>query len=359
VTESEVQAIIKRIDTDRDGRISFTEFKRFFSFPAVGSLKDSYKSEGVGGLSSSNFFSTKSSLGKFDSPLRRTASPQRGLRYVSPNRSARYTSPLRTTYRSPVRSPVRVSSPMRSPVRARSPIRSTLSPVRSTNLSIKSVDRTRVGPSLTSSNFGKTFFSTYPSYEEENFLNFLRDVMVIENDIERSKSDLALRSDFNIEDAFRIFELDGRGYLSDLDLKFGLNSLDLFPTSEEISLLIKRFDPRNEGVLSFANFFDAVAPIDREYRRMLEVRLPSAYPTRNKADVFLPSTKLYFQNLLSLILKSEARVEGWRQRLNKMPRFSVRTTFDRIDRLEKNYITEADVYYFIILKILLSRSLLI
>lgn len=335
VTESEVQAILKRLDTDRDGRISFTEFKRLFSFPTVGSLKDTYRSLGQ----SSTLYNTKTTLGKFDSPLRRTASP---VRYISPNRSIRMTSPLRSTYRSPLRSPLR--SPVRSPVR--SPLRSTFSSLREKETFSKTLDRSdrsKLTTSLSSTGFGKTSYPTYPTYEEENFLNFLKDTISIENEIERSKSDLVLRSDFNVEDAFRIFELDGRGYLSDLDLKYGLNALDLFPTSEEISLFIKRYDTRNEGVISYANFFDVVAPLDREYRRMLEVRLPSAYPSRNKVDVFLPSTKLYFQNLLSLILKSEARVEGWRQRLNKLPRFSVRTMFDRIDRIEKNYISEVDV----------------
>jgi hypothetical protein len=232
----------------------------------------------------------------------------------------------------------RFASPLRSTVPVRSPLKS---PLRSTNLN-KSVERTR-----TNVNLGSSTSNLYSlSYEEENFLNFLKDLLSVEAEYERSKCDLVLRSDFNVEDVFRIFELDGRGYLTDLDLKFGLNSLDIFPTSEEIALLLRRFDNLNEGVLSYASFFDLLAPVDREYRRMLENRLPSSYVSRyNKSDVFLPTTKLYLHNFFNLVLRSEARLEGWRQRLNKLPRFNLRSIFQKIDRLDRNSVNEVDVKF--------------
>jgi len=320
LTESEVAAVMKRLDTDRDLRVSFTEFKKLFTFPSSG--KDLGSSSGFKSLTKSTFYDSKTL--NYESPIKRAASPSR---YYSPLRTSKVASPLRSTLRSPVR---------KTPVGSKSPLKS--------SSLTKSIDRSNLGQSY---NFEKSYYPSYPSYEEENFLNYLRDVINIENEIERTKSDLVLKSDFNVEDAFRIFELEGRGYLTDLDLKYGFNSLDLYPTSEEISLFIKRYDPRNEGVITFSNFFEVVAPVDREYRRMLEVRLPVSYHSRiNKTDVFLPSTKLYLQNLLSLILKSEGRVEGWRQRLTKMPRFNTRIFFEKLDRLDKAYFDETDVNYF-------------
>jgi hypothetical protein len=87
------------------------------------------------------------------------------------------------------------------------------------------------------------------TYEEENFIAFLRDLIEIENEIEKAKIDLTYRTDFNVEDAFRNFELDGRGYVTDVDIKYGLDALDVFATREEIVLLIKRYDIQGEGVL--------------------------------------------------------------------------------------------------------------
>ncbi len=81
----------------------------------------------------------------------------------------------------------------------------------------------------------------HDNYEEHNFQAFLKDIIMWENEVERLKCDLALRSDFNLPDAFRVFEVDKRGYFDDLDFKYGANFLDVFPNSEEIALIFKRY----------------------------------------------------------------------------------------------------------------------
>ena len=54
-------------------------------------------------------------------------------------------------------------------------------------------------------------------YGEElrQFLDFLGFLMVKESQIEDLKIELARREDFNFEDIFRIFEVDGKGYIKD------------------------------------------------------------------------------------------------------------------------------------------------
>ena len=54
-------------------------------------------------------------------------------------------------------------------------------------------------------------------YEKNQFVDYLKMVMDAESKVERAKIDLALRGDFNVEDAFRVFELDGRGFLTEED----------------------------------------------------------------------------------------------------------------------------------------------
>lgn len=92
-------------------------------------------------------------------------------------------------------------------------------------------------------------FNAILSYEDENFNSYLKELLELENEIESAKFDLIIKADFNIEDAFRIFELSGRGYLTELDVKYGMNSLDIYPSKEEIALLVKRYDMSNEGIL--------------------------------------------------------------------------------------------------------------
>lgn len=190
-------------------------------------------------------------------------SPLRSQTLRSPVRSP-VRSPLRTTLRSPVRttsqrfySPNRYSSPLRDRtmsvldlsndrinrtfVKSPEPLRNTMT----SNLRSSTARLNMSG----SNNFGSTS-SNYVSYEEENFVSYMRELLDLENQLERAKCDNIIKSDFNGEDAFSIFEADRRGYITDLDVKYGLNSLDIFPTQDEIALLIKRFDRRGEGILT-------------------------------------------------------------------------------------------------------------
>lgn len=359
VMDSELRAIVRRLDLDGDTHISFSEFKRFFQLPLT------VKEKNVLETSMSSDYNMRTTFHQTGSP-RRFESPNRSInvnqslnrsmdrtinRSFSPNRtvneSRRYLSPQRALNKSVER--VNLNRSIDDVNRSRIN-RNITSPDRSRlNMTTSSPDRFRT------TNLGKLNTSSYDyiSLEEENFISLLRNVIEIENDIEKIKLDLVLRTDFNIEDGFRIFELDSRGYINDLDLKYGLNSLDVFPSAEEINLLMRRYDLRGEGVLrytnlfklfSFSNFLTMIAPNDREYRRMLENRIPSNFtPRYNKIDVFLSATKIIFSNLLNNLVRAEARIEGLRQRLNKLPRLNARSLFEKIDSLGKNYFSENDV----------------
>ena len=234
VIESDLRAIIKRLDINKDGRVSYTEFKSLLSHPCYSSVDRSLN------LSSSTFYDTKGSR-NFGSTYKST------LRSSSPVRSGspRLTSTLRTRF-SPLRSSpgLRTASPLRtsnsnfkstryfSPKRLYSPKRYT-SPLRN-NISYsteKSYDLKK----------------SYKGLDEENYIDYTKELIFVENELDRSKTDLALRSDYNIEDIFRLFEIGGRGYITESDFKYGLNKLDVFPTNEELKLVFKRYDLNKEG----------------------------------------------------------------------------------------------------------------
>lgn len=87
-----------------------------------------------------------------------------------------------------------------------------------------------------------------------------------------------------------------------------------------------------------------ICPLDLQFKRILENRLPSLYGSkRYKADIFLTSTKVCFQDLLRILLNAEIRIEVLRQRLNKLPRFSIRSIFEKIDRVDKGWLVDSDV----------------
>ena len=86
-----------------------------------------------------------------------------------------------------------------------------------------------------------------------------------------------------------------------------------------------------------------ISPNDKEYKRTLEIRRPSYI---RGPDCFLPATKFLLQSVFKLILSSEVRVEGWRQKLERTLGFRIKLAFDKIDRIEKGYFHETDLVSF-------------
>lgn len=90
----------------------------------------------------------------------------------------------------------------------------------------------------------------------------LRDLISNENDIEREKAQLSHKSDFNLTDAFKMFDTNHCGAICSTELRSGLNSIGLFPTSEEIDLFITRYDTSGDRRLNMREFSDAFLTLD-------------------------------------------------------------------------------------------------
>ena len=247
-------------------------------------------------------------------------------------------------YCSPVRcySPVRCCSPCYSPCRALSPVSSGVrrpnSPSRLSSMSTNI--RTYNSPSKLRNQ------NNYNNYEEKQFNDFLRKLMQVEGAIESAKINLALKPDFNCEDAFRIFELNGRGFLDENDLKCGLNAIGVVPTNQELRLLMKRFDLQKEGSLNYADFFDLLVPFEKEYRTTVENRCPNSCCPCNCPDVFCYSTLCALRNVFNLIINSENQINNMRKLFGTL-RLKLRDIFGLLDYLRRGYFTNSDLVVYL------------
>ena len=248
-------------------------------------------------------------------------------------------------------SPVRCCSPCYSPCRALSPVSSGLrkpySPNRLSNLSTNLNSYNSPSRQRSPNN--------YDNYEERQFNDFLKKLMQIESNIESAKINLALNPDFNCEDAFRIFEFNGRGYLNENDLKCGLNAIGVFPTDHEIRLLIKRFDLQKQGSINYADFFDLLVPFEKEYRTMVENRLPNSCCPCNCPDIFCYSTICSLRNVFNLIINSENDINNSRKLFGTL-RLKLRDIFGLLDYLRRGYFTNSDLIVYLQNKGLFSSN---
>lgn len=111
--------------------------------------------------------------------------------------------------------------------------------------------------------------------ELEEFVRALKDIVFAEREVESAKIELALKSDFNIVDAFKMMDQRGMGAFSQADLKEGLEQglsfIDF--TSDDVYLLFRRFDKLNTGQLSFQEFNKLMLPFSREYANLIKDRV--------------------------------------------------------------------------------------
>ena len=179
-------------------------------------------------------------------------------------------------------------------------------------------------------------------YEENQFNELIRQMMVAESEIERIKVNLALRPDFNCEDCFRIFEVDGKEKLENEDIKIGLKLLGVFYTDFEIKLFFKRFDLKKRGYINYSDFFDIFVPFQKEYRRMVEERKPNSCCPCRCPDVFSPETLALMKNLLDLILKQENNLNFSRRGFTTL-NLKLKNIFGNIDTSKNGYFSNKDL----------------
>ena len=240
-------------------------------------------------------------------------------------------------------SPVRCCSPCYSPCRI-PPSCCPLSPICPSNIKPVSPNRTNRTTYYSPSRVSPQ--NEYFTYEERQFNDFLIKLMNIEDQIESAKINLALNPDFNCEDAFRIFELNGRGFLDENDLKYGLNLIGVYPTDFQVRLLMKRFDLQKEGCINYVDFFDMLVPFEKEYRTMVENRLPRSCCLYRCPDVFCFNTLCALRNVFNLIINTESEINNNRKLFGTL-RLRLRDIFGLLDYLRTGYFTNSDLIVYL------------
>lgn len=348
--DSDVQAIIKRLDLNRDGRVDLCELHAFLGYPSCGrscpcTYSCSCKCCSCCCSVPCCHLRHCSPRCRSISPLRRSCSPVREQKDKLGSTS--FTNQVNSSTMYQTNTPERTENIIRT---SQSPEIRKISP----NLSLRLSPERRFSPrrtsprnspmrqSYTTSMNMNTIKVSNDDYEKNQFVDYLKMVMDAESKVERAKIDLALRADFNVEDAFRVFELDGRGFLTEEDLKYGLNVLEIYPTCSDVRLLMKRFDLQKEGVINYADFFDMVTPYEKDYRNMVENRPPNSCCACRCPDVFMITTRIYLKNLFNSLIDYENKFNMAKKGYATL-RYKLRDVFKGLDRYGLGYFNEADL----------------
>ena len=172
---------------------------------------------------------------------------------------------------------------------------------------------------------------------------FLRELMIIETELERIKSILSVRSDYNIETIFRYFESRSKPDIININhMKNGLNAFLVYPSEDEVYLLMKRFDLNLKGYITYTEFFDMLTPFEKNLRDLVEMRTSSDNPNND----LLFETKNLLHDLLCMIMTYEKQTENLRRKIN-LSSHIIEMFFGVIDKEKKGYFTCEDFYFFV------------
>lgn len=307
--EEDLDAIMRRLDTDGDEKLSYLEFL-----------------DGISGNESNLAVSNPRtaqlrSPNRGSSPLRRSASPSKRVITSSPLKptsSLRHSSPL-------TKSSLRASNPSYQTPEKRK--------LADSSLAYRSTARRTFPKSA------KISFSPLPANEELELVSTLKQQLDILRDLEEAKSDLVDMQDFNLIDGFRVLDVENKGFVTSTELEEGLRVLGVRTLGDESYLLIRNYSKLSDSRLRFSDFSGMMTPKDDHLSRLLGQREPYRESLRDPREAFSSETLHRFAQVLRLVLDCESLSERQRQRLSRRPEFSCYDAFQAIDRDRNGFIT--------------------
>lgn len=115
------------------------------------------------------------------------------------------------------------------------------------------------------------------SFDEKELVKALKLQIELDREIEATKNDLSLQSDFTLLEAYKSFDYKGDGLLSLNDLNKAFKRLDIYLSDEEIFVFIKRFGKTKENSLRYSDFCDIFTPRAEEFQHILASRSPGLF----------------------------------------------------------------------------------
>lgn len=138
------------------------------------------------------------------------------------------------------------------------------------------------------------------------------DMMAAEGILEKKRRDLALRSDFNLVDAFKLFNSvknHKRGIDCD-DFYYVLRDiLGLSITHDEVFIIFYKLDRDNDSFISYTELTQAFIPKQHEYAVLIQSRKPYFGEHTSPKAYFEGDTKEFLKKHLKGMIDCEVSIE--------------------------------------------------
>ena len=154
--------------------------------------------------------------------------------------------------------------------------------------------------------------------EKASLIQTFIDMMQVEGNLEKKKRELALRQDFNLNDAFKLFNSvknSRRGFDVD-ELYYILRDvIGLSLTKDEVFILFYKLDRDGDGFINYSELSNAFIPKQHEYAVLIQSRQPYYGSHTNPRDYFKGETKDFLKRSLRGIVDCEVSIELIKQKI--------------------------------------------
>jgi len=318
----EIKAILWRLDADKDGRVSYLDFKHILR----GDNEDLLVSSPIRGVSS--IYKTKyfSPQAKRERRVMEEYTPARRSKVIlkepiNEDRTESIIKPITTENEETSKGELLVKENGHYDVKD--------------ELGASVLEETQVvSPGITEVTAAqspyKEIFKELNSDWDIDLVKLFTRQIALDKELEEAKMELYSKADFTLAKAFNYFDQKRRGSITTYELKGGLKELKANYNTEHILLLMKRYDLDSNGSLDFSEFTKMLSPIVPNNTN----KVLTTYNTFNKG-----TTKL-LKETFELLVKTEKMAENIRK---KAKTEILIDAFIRCDKENKGFLIKEDI----------------
>ena len=172
---------------------------------------------------------------------------------------------------------------------------------------------------------------------DNGLINLFKTQINIYAELELSKAKLWLRPDFDLYNLFFFFNNGDYKNISKIEFQDALKELHLKYKEEEVELVIKAYDKNMDGKLNIEEFESMFKPVSSTEAKI-----------RQKEQKLSKITYELTKECLAMIIQSTVEIEKIKRTIyikDKIGKFSLLNAFHRVDIEQKGYFDENDVLY--------------
>jgi Ca2+-binding EF-hand superfamily protein len=173
---------------------------------------------------------------------------------------------------------------------------------------------------------------------------------VLEGQLEKKRRDLALRTDFNLCDTYKLFlnlQMGKPGIDCDDVYAAITQNLEVDISKDEVFIIFYKVDKDGDGYWSYDELQQAFVPRENEYAILVNSRGGFYGGESNLKHYFEGETRNTLKKFIRALCECEISVELIRQKISNKLQIKPEAAFKAVDKDDKGYLSVNDLREFI------------